>query len=109
MTRSFKNKACVFVYYEKDIAKCSLEKAFLDGKTDFRKPISCHLFPIRISVFGGDILRFENFEECSPALERGEEEEVNLIDFLAEPLKRKYGTNWYLKLKEIMEEQNAIT
>lgn len=104
MTRSFNNKACVFVYYENKIAKCSLEKAFLDGKTKFRKPISCHLFPIRISDFGGDILRYEKFEECSPAIERGEEEKINLIDFLEEPLKRKYGNNWYLKLKEITDE-----
>ncbi len=109
MTQSFNNKACVFVYYDNDIAKCGMEKAFLDGKTDFRKPISCHLFPIRISDFGGDILRFEKFEECSPAIEKGEEENINLIDFLKEPLIRKYGNNWYTKLKEITDVKNANT
>lgn len=103
MTRSINNKSCVFVFFENDVAKCGLEKAYLDGKTDFRKPISCHLFPIRISDFGGDILRFEKFEECSPALKKGEEEKINLIDFLKEPLIRKYGNNWYTKLKEITE------
>ena len=63
ITRSFNNKACVFVYYENDIARCGIEKAFLDGKTNFRKPISCHLFPVRISEFGGDVLRFEKFKK----------------------------------------------
>jgi hypothetical protein len=109
MTRSFNNKACVFVYYQNDIAKCGLEKAFLDGKTNFRKPISCHLFPIRISEFGGEVLRYEKFEECSPAIDKGDEEKINLVDFLKEPLIRKYGNNWYLKLKEITDEQNVNT
>jgi hypothetical protein len=49
LIRSIDNRACVFVYYENGIAKCSIEKAYLEGKIDFRKPISCHLFPIRIS------------------------------------------------------------
>jgi len=109
MTRSYNNKACVFVYYEKDIAKCGLEKAYLDGKTDFRKPVSCHLFPVRISDFGGEVLRYEKFQECSPALDKGEEEKINLIDFLKDPLIRKYGNNWYLKLKEITDVQNVNT
>ena len=109
MTRSFNNKACVFVYYENDIAKCGFEKAFFDGRSDFRKPISCHLFPVRVSEFGGDILRYEKFDECSPALEKGNEKQINLVDFLKESLVRKYGNNWYLKLKEITDKQNANT
>lgn len=109
MIRSFNNRACVFVFYENGIAKCGIEKAFIDGKTDFRKPISCYLFPIRVSDFGGEVLRYEKFEECAPALEKGNEENINLIDFLKEPLIRKYGNNWYLKLKEITEAQNVNT
>lgn len=104
MTRSFKNKACVFVCYENSVAKCGIEKAFYDGKTKFRKPLSCHLFPIRVSDFGGEVLRFEKFSECSPALEKGEREEINLIDFLKDSLIRKYGINWFLKLKEITDK-----
>ena len=47
MTRSINKRACVFVTYEGDIAKCGIEKAYRDGKVDFIKPVSCHLFPIR--------------------------------------------------------------
>jgi hypothetical protein len=100
MIRSLNNKACVFVFYENGIAKCGIEKAFLDGKTEFKKPISCHLFPIRVSNFNGDILRFENFEECSPALEEGKLKNVTVAEFCEEPLKRLYGKEWYSKFKE---------
>jgi hypothetical protein len=103
-TTSFNNRACVFVYYENDIAKCSIEKAYLDGKINFRKPVSCHLFPIRVSKFGGDVLRMEYFKECSHAVENGIKKNVKLTDFCGESLERLYGKKWYLKLKEILGE-----
>ena len=102
LTRSINNKPCVFVYYNGDIAKCGIEKAFLDGKTKFKKPISCHLFPIRVSKFGGPVLRYEKFSECKPALEKGEKNKLSLIDFCRESLARLYGNKWYSKLKEII-------
>lgn len=105
MIRSFNNKACVFVHYENNIAKCGIEKAFLDGKSNFRKPISCHLFPIRVSDFGGDVLRFEKFDECLPALAKGKLEKINLLDFCKDSLIRKYSENWFLKLKEITDHK----
>ena len=103
MTNSLDNKACVFVFYDNGIAKCGIEKAFFDGKTDFRKPISCHLFPIRISKFGGDVLRYEKFSECAPALEKGEVEKITVAEFCGEALQRKYGRKWYSALKEKVE------
>jgi hypothetical protein len=101
LIKSVGRKACVFVYYENGIAKCSIENAFLQKEIDFRKPISCHLFPLRISKFGGDVLRYEKFNECKPAILNGKEKEIKLIDFCREPLQRSYGNKWYLKLKEI--------
>ncbi len=98
--RSVNNKACVFVYYENDIAKCSLEKAYSDGKSSFKKPISCHLFPIRISDFGGDVLRYEKANECIYAEKKGDEENTYVYEFCKEPLTRKYGGKWYSSLKE---------
>ena len=97
---SIDNKECIFVYYDNGIAKCSIEKAFVEGKTDFKKPISCHLFPIRISDFGGDVLRFEKFEECKPALEKGAGENVTVAEFCEEALERHYGKQWYSDLKK---------
>ena len=100
MTRSINKRECVFVYYENAIAKCAIEKAYFDGKIDFRKPISCHLFPIRVSKFGGDVLRYEKFEQCSPALLKGEKEKITIAEFCRDSLKRLYGTNWYSSLME---------
>jgi len=102
LVSSINNKECVFAFFESGIAKCSLEKAYIEGKTNFRKPISCHLFPIRVSKFGGDVLRFEEFSECSPALEKGSKDNFSLIDFCKDALIRRYGKNWYQKLKEVI-------
>ncbi len=109
LTSSVNKRACVFVYYEKGIAKCGIERAFLDGKTKFKKPISCHLFPIRISKFGGDVLRFEKFSECDAALEYGAKQNIDLVDFCKESLLRLYGNKWYSKLKEIIGKRNVNT
>lgn len=100
LLRSVNNKACVFVYYEGDIAKCSIEKAYFDGKVKFRKPISCHLFPIRVAKFGGDILRYEKFGECNPALENGKKLNITIAEFCKDSLIRLYGEKWYSQLKE---------
>lgn len=98
--KSIDNKQCVFVYYENGVARCAIERAYLDNKINFRKPISCHLFPIRVSNFGGDILRYEKFKECEPALENGKLKDLTIAQFCKDALIRLYGENWYLKLSE---------
>lgn len=102
LLKSYEHKACVFVYYENEIAKCAIEKAYLEGKTDFKKPISCHLFPIRVSDFGGDVLRYEHLNECQPAIELGKKENTTVAEFCAEPLNRLYGEEWYSQFKELI-------
>lgn len=104
MLKSMNRKACVFVYFDGDIAKCGMEKAYLEGKTDFRKPISCHLFPIRVSKFGGEILRYEEFSECKPALENGKEKNITIAEFCKDSLTRLYGTKWYSQLKDSLKK-----
>lgn len=101
MTKSLGDTDCVFVYYENDIARCSIEKAYYDNKINFIKPISCHLFPIRITDFGGDVLRYEEYEDCKPALEKGKKEEVTIMKFCEKPLKRAYTNNFYNKLEKL--------
>jgi hypothetical protein len=91
---------CVFVYFEDGIARCSFERAYERGLTDWRKPLSCHLFPIRIRHIGKDFVRYEMIDECAPARRKGETEGVPLRDFLREPLVRRYGETWYRKFIE---------
>jgi hypothetical protein len=100
MTNSINKKECVFVYFENAVAKCSIEKAFFEGKTAFQKPVSCHLFPIRITKFGGDILRYEKFSECSPAIDKGKKENIKIVEFCKLSLVRNYGEKWYSSLME---------
>lgn len=89
------DRDCVFVFYEGGVAKCAFERAYIDGDSDWRKPISCHLFPVRIGRMDGEFLRYEEIEQCDPALERGRAERIPLYEFLKEPLVRKYGGSWY--------------
>jgi hypothetical protein len=100
MTRSLNNRACVFVTWDGDIAKCGIEKAYREGKIDFIKPVSCHLFPIRVSKFGGDVLRFEKYSECQPALEKGNNAQIKILDFCRDSLEREYGNGWFSKTKK---------
>jgi hypothetical protein len=100
MTRSINKRECVFVYYDNAIAKCGIEKAFFEGKIGFRKPVSCHLFPIRVSKFGGDVLKYEKFSQCAPALVKGEQEKITIVEFCKDSLIRLYGNSWYSSLME---------
>ena len=102
LLRSYQQKACVFVYYENEVAKCAIEKAYIEGKSEFKKPISCHLFPIRVSDFGGDLLRYEHLDECQPAIELGKKENTTVAEFCEEPLNRLYGKEWYSQFKELI-------
>jgi len=109
MITSVNNRDCVFSFWENGIAKCAIERAYFDGKVEFRKPISCHLFPIRVSDFSGDVLRYEKFSECAPALEKGKEENVVIAEFCKESLTRLYGEEWYSKLMNYSGRENAFT
>ena len=101
------NGECAFVTYENGISKCTIEKAYLDGKIDFRKPISCHLFPIRIKEYRDfDALNYEEIKICKPACECGEKLKVPVYAFLKEPLIRKYGEVWYKQLLETASNMN---
>ncbi len=89
---------CVFVYHDNGIAKCAIERAYNEGKVSFRKPISCHLYPIRVRSFGGDVLRYHEIAECRPAAMKGDSEKTGVIEFLKDALTRRYGEEWYNKL-----------
>ncbi|MGV8138767.1 MAG: DUF3109 family protein [Mangrovibacterium sp.] len=94
------NKECVFTFKdEHGITKCAIEKAFLDGRVDFRKPVSCHLFPVRITEYKRfDAVNYQRLGICKPGRECGSGQKLPLYQFLKEPLIRKYGIGWYEQL-----------
>ena len=104
------NKECSFVIYEKGIAKCSIEKAHNEGVINFRKPISCHLFPIRIKEYPDfEAINYEKIKICKPACECGSKLKIPLFVFLKEPLIRKYGETWYgelLRVNSLLKKQD---
>ncbi len=107
-TTCIDNRACCFVYHDKNgIAKCSIESAFFDGKTDFRKPTSCHLFPLRVGEFGGSYLYYEHFDECNPGREHGAKHQIFLLDVLQPALKRAFGEQWVNELNRQVDARRT--
>lgn len=98
-------KECAYVIFEGDVAKCAFEKAFDQGLIEFRKPVSCHLYPIRIQKLKYyDAMNYDYWDVCDPARELGEETNTPVYKFLKVPLLRKFGKNWYNELKLIARE-----
>jgi hypothetical protein len=98
---------CVYGYYdEKGIVKCAMEHEYLAGNIDFKKPISCHLFPIRITEYETyDAVNYEPRETlCKPACKLGKSLQVPVYQFLKEPLIRKYGQEFYETLDAVAKE-----
>jgi len=92
---------CAFTILKDGIAFCAIEKAFLEKKINFQKPISCHLYPVRIKKYKDfEAVNYHQWHVCNPATKLGEKLGVPVYKFLKEPLIRKYGKQWYQKLKE---------
>ena len=96
-------KECAFVYFENGIARCAIEKAFQEKNIPFAKPISCHLYPIRIKTTPfNDLLNYHKWPVCQEALVKGRHEKIPLYLFLEGALIRKYGRTWYNKLYKLL-------
>jgi len=92
------DRECVFAFFEDGIAQCSFERAYRAGQIVWQKPLSCHLFPLRIRSFGHDHVRYEQISECQAGRTSGTEHQTGLVEFLQNPLVRKYGEQWYSQL-----------
>jgi hypothetical protein len=95
------NRQCAYSFYNaQGILQCAIEKAFFEGKSKFRKPISCHLFPIRITEYKDfDAVNYQQLKICKPGRECGMSRKLPLYKFLKEPLILKYGEEWYKELE----------
>lgn len=103
-------KECAYTVFGEDgSAHCGIEMAHLDGKIDWKKPISCHLYPIRVTRYTDfEALNYDRWSICSEACTLGAELKVPVYAFLKEPLIRKYGEEFYDDVKsaaEILEQQ----
>jgi hypothetical protein len=99
------NEECAYTVIEDGIYKCGIEIAFIAGAVDFRKPLSCHLFPVRVKQYSS--FRAVNYEEwaiCRPGVAAGVKKNAPLWAYLKNPLVRAFGEEWYNKLKWSAEE-----
>ena len=94
---------CVFTCYENGSCLCALEKAFIQGKTTFCKPISCSLYPIREKQFSNGMigLNYHRWEVCKDAVIKGKNNNIRVYEFLKDPLTRRFGSQWYEELQEL--------
>ena len=113
-TTTVGGRECVFVTYDggakRPVAKCALQEAFWAGRTEFEKPVSCHLYPVRVESYGEgaeavDVLNYERIDLCRPAVPHGERTGVQLADFLDRPLTRKYGEAWVGRFRETLRQR----
>jgi len=105
-TPTLGGKECAYaVYDDRGILKCGIERAYNDGKVKFKKPISCHLYPIRITKYDHyEAINYDRWHICSPACSLGKDLGVPLYRFLKDALIRKYGSGWYEELAAEIEE-----
>lgn len=99
-TPTIGGRECAYAHYDaKGVLKCGIEQAYLDGKISYRKPISCHLYPIRITKKKDfEAVNYHKWSICSDACTLGKSLQVPLYKFLKDPLIRKYGEQWYAEL-----------
>ncbi len=102
VTPMVENKECAYVTFdEKGITKCGIEIAYEDSVVDFQKPISCHLYPIRVKKYSTfTALNYDEWPICSPACALGKELQVPVYKFVKTPLIRKFGEEFYTMLSD---------
>ncbi len=109
VTSIVNGRDCVFTCYdEKGCCYCALEKAYREGKTSFYKPVSCHLYPIRLDKIGDCVaLNYNRWNICKMAVLKGQQLNLPVYRFLKEPLIRRFGEVWYKELEAAVEELKA--
>lgn len=104
------NAACAYAFEEDGVTFCAIERAYREGKCSFLKPISCHLYPIRVKQFrnGSYGLNYHRWAVCSSARECGKKIGVPVYKALREPIVRRFGEEFYRSLEcaeELMKEE----
>lgn len=100
VTPLVRKKECAYAIFEDGVAKCAIEKAYFEGYTSFRKPVSCHLYPIRIKEYEHfTAVNFDQWDICKPALNDGKKNGVYVYEFVKDALIRRFGEDWYEELR----------
>jgi Protein of unknown function (DUF3109) len=110
-TPLLQNGACAYLTYDyKGVAQCGIEKAYNDGVIDFKKPISCHLYPVRVNSeeqVAFEALNYDRWDICSAACEKGKEYQMPVYQFVKDAIIRKYGQDFYDELEAAAQFVNS--
>ena len=104
------SEECAFTHFDEDgNCFCAMERCWFQGNGDFRKPISCWLYPIRITQLrnGMRALNLHRWHICKDAFEKGKKEKIRVYEFLREPIERYFGEDFYSALSEAAKMLNA--
>ena len=106
VTSLINEKECVFVVYDQNkIAKCSIESAFRKNKINFNKPISCHLYPIRVKKHENfQAINVDSWHICQPACKCGTELNVPVFKFLKNAIVRSWGLIFFQQLDSVYDQ-----
>lgn len=108
VTPLIQGRECVYAIEEKGSCWCAIEKAWSEGKCDFRKPISCYLYPIRVTKYEGfEALNYNRWNICRYAWIKGRHEGIPVYRFLKQALIARYGEEWYEQLEYAAREIEA--
>ncbi len=113
VTQIVDGKNCAFSYYGANgMCLCAIEKAYREGRIDFYKPISCHLYPLRLKEYDGfTAVNYHRWKICKCAEVLGRAKGVRVYEFLKEPLIRRFGQEWYdelaLTCREYLKQYHA--
>ncbi|HXK00054.1 MAG TPA: DUF3109 family protein, partial [Gelidibacter sp.] len=96
---------CAYVIFDKKgTALCAFEEAYNQGQTDWKKPVSCHLYPIRVKDYSEfSAVNYERWDICNDACTLGKELQIPIYKFVKQALIRKFGEDWYMELEKVAE------
>lgn len=104
-TTLIEGKDCAYVIFDGQTALCGIEQAYNEGIVDWKKPVSCHLYPIRVKEYTDfAAVNYHKWHICSDACTLGKELQVPIYKFVKEALIRKFGEQWYQELEKVAEE-----
>ncbi len=99
------NKECVFVVRKDGILNCAIEIANTKNSFNFPKPISCHLYPVRVSKYSDYYaLNYHRWSICADACVKGKKDDTRVYQFAQHALERKFGKDWYKQLESAVKE-----
>lgn len=101
-TTLIEGKDCAYVIFDGATALCGIEQAYNEGVVDWKKPVSCHLYPIRVKDFTEfTAVNYDKWDICDDACTLGKELQVPVYKFVKEALVRKFGEDWYKELEKV--------